>query len=156
MTEWVAIAIALGSLLVALRSFSRSGEANQIAADANQIADKALKIAEAEYAQRERERVARARLKALIEVINRQLGYDELMEIEATRATIRLRIVISNDGDRAAGATQVELASERGSRTRSSGGAMPGAVSSWRTRSGRRSRASAPSCGAGWKLSGST
>ena len=106
--EWVGLGIAIVAAYFAWRANHKSEDANQLAADANTIAQRALAISEEEHAQRQAERMARARLVVSAEILGHPTDSDGVIWVDTTIGGMRLAITIRNEGDRDAGRGKVE------------------------------------------------
>lgn len=73
------------------------------------IADRGLELAQAEHEQRKRERQARANLAISAECVNMERRADGVYVTEGNVANVRLKITITNLGEREAGRGIVEV-----------------------------------------------
>jgi len=73
------------------------------------IADRGLELAEAEHERRERERQARAKLDGAVECVNMEQREDGVLLTEGNSANVRLKITVTNSGEREAGRGIVEV-----------------------------------------------
>lgn len=97
--SWVAIGISAASLIAAVFLGLRS----------TGIARRALRISEAEHQQRQRDRQARAKLDVDVECVNMEQRADGVLLTEGNNANVRLKITVTNSGDREAGRGVVEV-----------------------------------------------
>lgn len=100
--------MSLISVAVPVLSVAMSAVALGLSIRSDRRSDRALAIAEDDHTERKREREARPVLRLEISPSNFKVDDDGVLRLEASNAYVNVAIVIQNDGDKPAGATQVD------------------------------------------------